>query len=90
MLVHATKLAERSGAPIWPGQSNYTAMWSEAAGGANAPRRGSWLKRLLKAAVPAPIAQPVKRWRQRRHHARLARDAWQEVRLLESTTTDPR
>ncbi len=84
MLVHATKLAERTGAPAWPGQSNYTAMWSEAAESANAPRRGSLWKRLLKAAVPELVALPVKRWRQRRHHAHLARNAWQEVRMLEA------
>lgn len=86
MLVHATKLAEFTGNPAWPGQSNYTAMWSEAAGGALAPQRSSFLKRLLKASVPGCVAMPLRRWRQHRHHARLARDAWQQVRLLETSS----
>jgi SAM-dependent methyltransferase len=87
MLVHATKLAERSGSPVWPGQSNYTAMWSAAAQDSQTQQRGSLLKRLLKAVVPGFIAHPLKRWRQHRRHARLARNSWQEVPQLQSTTS---
>lgn len=89
MLVHATKLAEHTGPPIWPGQSNYTAMWNEVISGPATARQGRWLKRLLLAAVPEGILHPLRRWRLRRHHARLAKNAWREVAKLEPGTAPP-
>ena len=86
MLVWATRIAESDKPLAWPGQSNYTAMWSqpgtEGRGAAPSTRLRSWKQRLL-AAMPTSLLQPVRRWRRQQRNLRLAKTSYVEEFKLE-------
>lgn len=84
ILVCAQKIAEVPPAPVWPGQSNYTAMWQSGSEEAGAAKRGpiGSIKHLAFSLLPKGVRSGIKARLIAQKHERLARKSWEEAPIL--------
>jgi hypothetical protein len=86
LLVFAEKTSEMTGAPSWPIQSNYTAMWQSGDPGSSHRAAGivPSLRRTVMRCLPPALRESIRRRLSARKHEREARAGWVEVSALHS------